>query len=133
MRDVKASEGREYWRKAMKRLWLLGALAAIGTACTAPNFETNNRADVILRITSIGGGTANSAFLLSDVLTCTAVDHAQCSVIDDSATVSVDVQPKNPLTTVSLFDDVYLNSYKVEYLRSDGRNVEGVDVPFAIS
>jgi hypothetical protein len=116
----------------MKRLSLLGILAVGLSSCVARDYGTNNRADVVLRFTKIqgqgsGAVTAASDFLLSDVL-------FKGSVINDQALLSMQVVQKDPLSTgIGLFNDVYLSSYQVQYLRSDGRNVEGVDVPFAIT
>jgi hypothetical protein len=125
----------------MKRVWLIGLVGVVGTACQAPNFETGNRSDVILRFDKIQGaaGTAGGGIgttgdvLFSDVLTCTDITHVTCSTINDSAVLNLEVLPKNPAATLGKFDDVSLTSYTVAYFRSDGLGVEGVDVPFAIS
>ena len=41
--------------------------------------------------------------------------------------------PKNPANEGQALDNILLSSYQVRYRRSDGRDVEGVDVPFSIS
>jgi len=131
MRTLGGYEG--YRRKAMKRLSLLVILAAGLSSCTARDYATDNRADVILRVLSVtgaaGGASAGtSEFLLSDVLT-------NGGVINDNATIETEAVPKNPLLGEDLppANDIFLTRYTVQYLRSDGRNVEGVDVPYAIS
>jgi hypothetical protein len=59
------------------------------------------------------------------------------TVFNDLAQLTIEVTPKNPnlLTpgTSTRFNDVILERYEVRYVRSDGRNVEGVDVPFRIT
>jgi hypothetical protein len=48
--------------------------------------------------------------------------------------VAVAVRSKNPNVTVPQIPlHVLINQYSVRYFRSDGRNVEGVDVPFSIT
>jgi hypothetical protein len=111
-------------------LGLILALA-FGLSCT-PGFLDNNQADVILRIAKITGtqGSAGAAggeesdFLNSDV----------DPVFNDNATLSFEVLAKNPnVASVGLFNDVTLERYEVRYFRSDGRNQEGVDVPYRIT
>jgi len=126
----------------MRRVWLLALVAISFAGCTARDFASNNRADVILRVNNIEGtaftlggtqGTPGEQ-LFSDVLTCKGKDPTRtCSVLNDDALITLAVVPKNPNATLTSFEDVVLNSYSVQYLRSDGRGVEGVDVPFAIS
>jgi hypothetical protein len=112
------------------------ALIALGlTACTTPGFVTSSQADVILEITSItgqsggsGGGSGIGSVLNSDVL-------FKGGVINDNATINVRVIDKNRLNPAigGGVNDVTLVRYEVQYVRSDGLNQEGVDVPFAIS
>jgi hypothetical protein len=48
--------------------------------------------------------------------------------------VTVAVRAKNPgVTTPQVNMAVFMERYEVVYTRSDGRNLPGVDVPFAIS
>lgn len=130
----------------MRRLGILAAIGVSLAACTARDFTTNNRADVILRVNKIQGGSGTSggasgttgSQLFSDVLTCTGVDSATgletgCSVFNDNAVITLEVVQKNPTATLTNFEDVVLTTYKVEYIRADGRGVEGIDVPFTIS
>jgi len=116
----------------MKRLSLLVILALGLSSCVARDYATSSRADVILRINTVnataGGGGALSAFLQSDVET-------KGSVFPDTVTAELEAIPKNPLlgTDLAPSNNIILQSYSVQYLRSDGRNVEGVDVPYAIT
>jgi hypothetical protein len=46
----------------------------------------------------------------------------------------VAVRPKNPnATIVQNAGDIFLKRYEVRYTRTDGRAVEGVDVPYRVS
>jgi len=124
----------------MKRAWLLALVAISMAGCVARDFATNNRADVILRMTSVegagGSGGTTAQQLFSDVVDCSKKDangDPICSEFNDNALMTMQVVPKNPTATLSNLEDVVLTTYTVEYLRADGRGVEGVDVPFAIS
>jgi hypothetical protein len=118
------------------RLLMIGAsIAALG-GCT-PDFGTANDAPVILRVDSItgssgGGGTTGGSgigqVLLSDVRTDTG------SVFNDNATLTVENIPKNQNgPTLGPFNDVVIEQYRVRYVRTDGLNREGVEVPYSFS
>src|SRR5881396_1253144 len=48
--------------------------------------------------------------------------------------IRVENHPKNPnAPTAGFRDDIVIERYEVRYFRSDGRGVEGADVPFRIS
>jgi hypothetical protein len=70
-----------------------------------------------------GGADEESAFLLSDVLT-------KGSVINDSGTATFRLTAKNPtgLGPTDL-NAVTITRYRVTFVRTDGRNTPGVDVP----
>lgn len=108
----------------------LGSAAALALAlalagCSADYVE-DNQSPVILRITSINGG----ARLESDVKTGANSD----TVCPDLVELSVAVRPKNPnANIVQNAGDIFLQRYEVRYVRSDGRAVEGVDVPYRFS
>ncbi len=98
--------------------------AAIGASACAPSYTTDNSSPVLFVIALVNGGSP----LASDVLT-------NGSVVADLVDVSIGVRFKNPnLTTVpSIPNAVRVERYDVKYRRSDGRGVEGQDVPFSIS
>jgi hypothetical protein len=110
---------------------MLGAVSALLTAglsgCT-PDFATDNEANVILRIVNITGEAGEDAeegaFINSDV----------SPIFNDNASVELQALPKNPnLTGAAPFEDVLVTRYEVRYIRSDGHNREGVDVPYRIT
>lgn len=55
------------------------------------------------------------------------------TVYNDPATVTLRVEMKNPLapTSPGALNDVTITRYHVTYRRADGRNTQGVDVPYA--
>ncbi len=104
-----------------------GATAAVFAAlvlggCTA-DYVTGSRAPVLLLIESINGGTP----VLSDVRGDTG------TILNCTAAVSVRNELKNPNEVATKVEDVQLTTYEVRYRRSDGRAVEGVDVPYRIT
>src|SRR5436190_9734174 len=52
-------------------------------------------------------------------------------VFADTGTASLQLQMKDVLNTPTPNNAITLTQYHVEYVRSDGRNVAGVDVPYA--
>jgi hypothetical protein len=116
-----------------KRLAAAAALAAglAGVGCS-PDASSANKANVFLIVTEVktkpGGGGEEGAFLLSDVIRV----KDPTGFFNDNATITLRNTGKNPLLgTSSHYNDVALERYAVRYFRSDGRNAEGVDVPYA--
>lgn len=108
----------------MRLLTLVLGCVVLSFGCTA-DFATQSDADVILRITKIIGVQGNTDdegdVLLSDV----------DPVFNDNATITFQSIPKNGnLPELGQFNDVFLEQYEVRYIRSDGHNTEGVDVPY---
>ena len=107
----------------------LGAVVAVAAAlamagCSADYVE-NNEGPVLLLITAINGG----AQLDSDVRN----GEFSTFVCENEVDVELTVQNKNPNAPSAPSSTVQLDSYEVRYSRSDGRGVEGVDVPFRIT
>ena len=99
----------------------LGALALVG--CT-PDWAKNGDAPVVLLMTGINDG----APLTSDVRISSG------AVCPDSVPLRLENHFKNPHVTATGFrHDFTVERYEVRYFRSDGRNTEGVDVPYRIS
>jgi hypothetical protein len=115
----------------MKGLGVAFAAGLLLTGCAA-DFTRNDQSDVILRVAAIAGtsggtgsGSGIGSVLLSDV----------SPIFNDNAEITLDVITKSPRTdqVTSTYNAVELSRYEIVYVRSDGRNVEGVDVPFRIS
>ena len=99
---------------------VLGGLAAAG--CSPDYFEQGNSTRALL-LTGVNEGNV----LQSDVRQGT-------NICPDTVPVRVENHAKNPNAPVAGFrDDIVIERYEVRYFRSDGRGVEGVDVPYSIS
>lgn len=86
---------------------------------------------------SARGGGAATMSLLSDVqalvdVTVGNVTVQQPTVFNDLGQATIRVEMKNALSTTAptAVNSVTLNRYRVRYRRTDGRNAEGVDVPY---
>jgi hypothetical protein len=97
------------------------ALALAMAGCSADYVE-RDQSSVLLTVESINDGTP----LLSDVV-------FEGAIVNCRTTVGVSARAKNPSVALTPVNDVRVLGYKVSYRRSDGRGVEGVDVPYTIS
>ena len=127
------------------RLIVLAALAAAGVSCGDVVRQGSSPVYLVIDLLQAtrGGGKSSTATtnLLSDVITnittpdpCTPA--APCpTVFDDIATVTLRAPLKNIGSTTALApttnNEVTINRIRVEYVRADGRNTPGVDVPYA--
>jgi hypothetical protein len=102
----------------------LGLTGMVLPGCT-PKPET---VLVIASISAVDAGGAPVGDLLSDV--CQGSPY-QCVVTNDNALVTLSVQAENPYTDLSRFGDIVVESYRVTYVRADGRNTPGIDVPYS--
>jgi hypothetical protein len=108
----------------------LGGFAAMAAALVlagcAANYVTDSTAPVNLIIASINGG----AELDSDVRN----GENSTFVCENEVQVEVAVRNKNPNAPApNVPAAVLLQSYQVQYTRTDGRNTQGIDVPYAIT
>jgi hypothetical protein len=118
---------RKPGRETNRWLAAFGILGAVGaglalSGCGAAYVE-GNTASVLLLIESIAEGTPQ----LSDVRGENGL------IVNCQIELAVSARPKNPNGPVGISEDVQLTRYTVTYRRADGRSVEGIDVPFAIS
>ncbi len=124
-------------------LFGLVALVAAGTSCGS--IARQGRSPVYLVVDKLEGrrgGLASATFgspVASDVVTnvtspapCTTVSPCP-TVFADNGQVTLRAQLKDPLSPVdpTPTNDVTITRYHVAYRRSDGRNTQGIDVPFA--
>lgn len=100
------------------------ALAAIVSAGCTPEPET---VLVVQSISAVDTDGEPVGDLFSDV--CQGSPY-QCVVRPDLALVSMSAQPENPYTDLSRFGDIVIERYRVTYVRADGRNTPGSDVPY---
>jgi hypothetical protein len=122
----------------------LAVAALIGTATSCGDVVRNGRAPSYLVIDSlqgirgaaITGGTPTST-LVSDVI---VTSPAPCTVASpcifgDPGQAAMHLALKDPgpaaaPTQPSLVNAITINRYHVDYVRADGRNTPGVDVPY---
>jgi hypothetical protein len=99
----------------------IGGLTA--TSCV-PDWAKRGEAPTVLLMTAINGGNT----ITSDVRLSNG------NVCPDTATLRVENHAKNPQgPTTGFRGDMTIERYEVRYFRSDGRNTEGVDVPYRIT
>jgi hypothetical protein len=120
-------------RLSRRRHWPLALAATLTLAgCGITDSAKVDSSDSLLIVESVeteaGGSGDTGAFLLSDVVRV----EDPAGVFNDNATITVLNTPKNANDpTLSHYNDVVLERYTVRYFRSDGRNTEGVDVPYS--
>jgi len=101
----------------------LCALSMGGGGCT-PNWATTSNSDVMFLMTDINKGNQ----LDSDV------NISSGAVCPDIVPLRLENHYKNPgVTSTGFRHDIVVQRYEIHYIRSDGRNVEGVDVPYSIT
>jgi hypothetical protein len=110
------------WGSRIRMAMVLGLLLA--TSCSQ-SIRTG-QASSYLVLTSLTGGSDNDSTVESDVQTETG------SVFTDTGTAGFQVVMKdNGGPGPSPVNAITITQYHVEFVRSDGRNTPGVDVPFA--
>ena len=118
---------RKAGRDTRRSTVMLGAAFAVAAGlalggCSASYVE-GDTASVLLLIESIAEGTP----LLSDV----RGDAGE--IINCQVNLTIVARAKNPNGPVGIAEDVRVTGYSVAYRRSDGRGVQGLDVPYTIS
>ena len=104
------------------------AMAACSRACNG--VENDSTSGTMLQIVSLTGndlqGAAGSTTVFSDVVT-------NGSIFNDNGVADIMALPLDPMleaTQLTPYMDVLIDQIDVEFRRTDGRNVEGVDVPY---
>jgi hypothetical protein len=122
---------------AVPRLALPVAVTVVWLAsCTAvEDNDTTNTLVIITAMEGAQGGTTSPTFvtdLISDVETCRTQNNVRtCSVFNDNGRVSMIARPKDQIRETALaLNDIVFERYRVTYIRADGRNVPGVEVPY---
>ena len=93
-----------------------------------------SKSDSILVVVSITGVDLEKNevnYLQSDVISYSA-DSQQYYVTGDAAKVTLAAKLIDPSATeASHYNSIQVTRYTVQYIRSDGKSVEGVDVPYS--
>ncbi len=131
----------------LTRVVVLAALAAATASCG--DVVRQGRAPVFLvidRLEASRGGATTGEFggtLFSDVITnvitpepCAATNPCP-TVFGDSGRVTLRIVPKDigsptAPTEPTSNNEVTITRYRVVYIRADGRNTQGVDVPYSL-
>lgn len=112
-----------------KPLWLLSLVLIVQFGGCQTSTEDDDTTSTFVRVTEMrAADDSQGADLFSDVCildTTTLV----CTVTNDNAQVVMSAQPKDLTSFSSIVQDVIFTRYRVTYIRADGRNVPGVDVP----
>lgn len=112
------------WRMTMRRWVAAGSVAALSLGGCTNQIAKEGQGDVIMRVAAVNGGAA----FQSDVQNLTSGTRA------DQIEVVVAVRSKNPFHNETNYSRaVFLERYEIRYYRSDGRNTQGVEVPYNIS
>jgi hypothetical protein len=110
-------------RWAMRISGVLALVTALALGGCGDDYITDSQASVLLIVRSIEDG----APVLSDIIS------EENTIVNCDVVVEAEVVAKNPGTAPTRRDTVTLSSYRVKYTRSDGRDVQGLDVPYEIS
>jgi hypothetical protein len=123
---------------------LVALLVAALSGCTSALHNDNASAYLILDSLEAAAGAKPDTFggnLSSDVLTYVKKDVGGTQVLvptvfEDSAKVTLSLAMKDPgtatsPTAASSVNSITITRYHVKFRRSDGRETEGVDVPYA--
>jgi hypothetical protein len=109
--------------RAKAIVMVVGLWAVTATGCV-PDWAKRGEAPTVLLMTAIQTGSPIS----SDVRLSNG------NVCPDFVVLRVENHGKNPNgPTTGFRGDMTIERYEVRYIRSDGRNVEGVDVPYRIT
>ena len=114
-----------------KPLWLLALVLAFQfSGCTTTATEDDDTTNTFVRVTEMrADDTEQGDDLFSDVCLADPETPTNCTVTNDNAQVVLSAQPKDLTQFPSRVQDVIFTRYRVTYIRADGRNVPGVDVP----
>lgn len=113
---------------------LAGLLIGTGGCANTNNRDEDTRGASLLVLDIITADASDEndegdAFIFSDV--CDDDDTPGfCSIINDNGIATFRNLLVSPTNEGSYYQDISLYRYHVGYTRSDGQNIEGVDVPF---
>jgi hypothetical protein len=112
---------------------VLLAASVLLTSCNAVENKSQSASLLIVEsLTGLDIDGAEGFFLQSDVLIVDPVTGTT-SVRADSAkaTFRATTLDLAPLLGTSQYNDIQITRFVVTYIRADGRNIEGVDVPYS--
>lgn len=98
------------------------ALTLLVSGCT-PKTADDNTTNTFVTVSE------SSSDIFSDVCIGSGETPPICSAVNDNAEVTFQAQPKDLAALSTTVQDIVFTRYRVTYIRADGRNVAGVDVP----
>ena len=124
--DLKVKAAKFFGTFALSLVFLL-----MGCTATEDDDTTNTFLTIVAMTTTNGGTGEEGEDLFSDVCQGGGA-FPNCTVFNDNATVTIRAQVKDSTHPASIngVNDIVITRYRVTYLRADGRNTPGVDVPF---
>ena len=128
-RNVMRVRSKAVWGSGIRLAFAL-FLAAAASSCGELTRQGTGSSYLIVQLLQAAPGAEPDKFggnLLSDVLT---VVEEVPGVYNDIGEVSLALVMKDPLTAPSSANAITVNRYRVRYIRTDGRNTPGVDVPY---
>lgn len=115
------------------RIRMAGAAVVLLSTVSCGDLSRQGTASTYLIVTTLAGSSGAEPGTFGGTLSSDVV-----TVVDDFATVFADggqvqftLASKDPGAATSSSNFITINRYRVRYTRSDGRNVEGVDVPYS--
>ena len=114
-----------------KPRWLLSlALLFQFSGCTTTRTEDDDTTNTFVRVAELrAADDSQGDDLFSDVCVADVATPTICTVTNDNARVLLSAQPKDLTQFSTIVQDIIFTRYRVTYIRADGRNVPGVDVP----
>jgi len=121
-------------RKMKNVLKLLVIVPILFLLFSCNPLEDDSKSDsilVVLKIVATDVEDTEANFLESDVVVYD--NEGGATVTNDTAVVTFTTKTLDPapILGTSLYNDIYVERYVVSYFRSDGKNQEGVDVPYS--
>jgi len=117
-------------KKSRRTLFILAVLPAILVLSACNPLEDESKSSSFIIVESITGQDAegNTAnFLQSDVVLSDSTVVADIA----NATLQAALLDPAPILDTSQYNDIILDRYIVSYSRVDGKNRQGVDVPYS--
>lgn len=130
-RITTSTRGKAVWGGRAARL-TLALIVVLSSSCSKAVRQGTGSSYLIM--TSLQGGRGDSGelgtSLSSDVLTVVDEATGETTIFGDRGQAEFELQMKDPNGLgPSPVNSITLTQYHVEYIRSDGRNTPGVDVP----
>jgi len=117
-------------KKSAKTLLILAVLPAILMLTACNPLEDESKSSSFIIVESIAGMDASgkaASFLQSDVVLANSIVTADVA----TATLRASLLDPAPILKPGQYNDIILDRYIVSYSRVDGKNREGVDVPYS--